>query len=140
MSALDGRQERYLARVVRNQRRVQVLGLALALAGAVYVGWGVRQFDPDAEPTSASAFDQPIARVGELLARYRAALQRLPTGTPGEAFLLSELESQTRVTASIAVLLLRILVGTLVLVAGLICLTVSVERARLLALIAALRR
>ena len=140
VSALDARQERYLASVVGHQRRVRVVGLVLALAGATYVAWGVLQFDPARDPTGERAFDRPIAQVGELLARYRAALQRLPTDTPSEAFLMSELESQTRVTASVAVVLLRIFVGTLVLVAGLICLTVSVERARLLALIATLRR
>jgi hypothetical protein len=40
----------------------------------------------------------------------------------------------------IRVLLLRMFVGTLVGVAGLICLTVAVERHRLLALIQTLRR
>lgn len=140
MSALDERQERHLARVLRHQRPVQVIGLALALAGAAYVTWGIGQFDPRGDPTGAHAFDRPIARVGQLLARYRAALLQLPTDTPSEAFLMSELQSQTRVTASVAVVLLRIFVGTLVLVAGLFCLTVSVERARLLAMIATLRR
>jgi hypothetical protein len=139
VSALDERQERHLARVIRHQRPVQVIGLVLALAGAAYVTWGVAQFDPRGDPTGERAFDRPIAQVGQLLARYRAALNRLPTDTPSEAFLMSELQSQTRVTASVAVVLLRILVGTLVLVSGLFCLTVSVERARLLAMIAALR-
>lgn len=140
MSALDERQERYLARVSAHQRRVQISGIVLALAGAAYVTWGVLQFDPAGDPTGERAFDRPIAQVGELLARYRAALRRLPADTPSEAFLMSELNSQTRVTGSVAVLLLRIFVGSLVLIAGLICLTVSVERARLLALIATLRR
>lgn len=140
LSPLSERQERYLARVVGSQRPVQVAGLVLALLGSAYVAWGVFEFDPRRDPTGERSFDRPIAQVGELLAGYRAALRRVPTDTAGEAFLMSELHSQTRVSASIAVLLLRILVGTLVLVAGLICLTVSVERARLLALIATLRR
>ncbi len=139
MSALDGRQERYVARVSANQRRVQLAGVVLALTGAAYLTWGVLQFDPRRDSTGERAFDRPIAQVGQLLARYRTALRRLPADTPEEAFLMSELNSQTRVTASVAVVLLRIFVGTLVLVGGLICLTVSVERGRLLALIATLR-
>jgi hypothetical protein len=112
----------------------------LALAGCAYLAWGLLQFDPRRDSTGEFAFDWPIARVGGVLAGYRAALGRLPTDTAGEAFLMSELHSQTRITASVAVMLLRIFIGTLVLLAGLVCLTVSVERGRLLALIATLRR
>jgi hypothetical protein len=140
LSALDQRQERYLGRVLRGQRRVQIAGILLALAGAGYVAFGVYHFHPARDPTAERSFDRPIAQVGRLLERYRAALRRLPPQTPQEQFLMSELASQTRITAAVAVLLLRMFVGTLVTVAGLICLTVAVERHRLLALIATLRR
>jgi hypothetical protein len=139
LSALDARQERYLGRVTRSQRRVQVAGFVLALIGASYVGWAVYHFHPERDPTAEHAFDRPIARMGQLLSRYRAALRRLPPQTAQEKFLISELHGQTRITAAVAVLLLRMFVGTLVVVAGLICLTVAVERHRLLALIATLR-
>jgi hypothetical protein len=119
---------------------VQVAGLVLAVLGASYVGWGVYHFHPERDPTAERSFDRPIARMGQLLSRYRAALRRLPPQTEQERFLLSELHGQTRITGAVAVLLLRMFVGTLVVVAGLICLTVSVERHRLLALIATLRR
>jgi hypothetical protein len=140
LSALDARQERYLGRVLGGQRRVQIAGVLLALAGAGYVVFGVYHFHPARDPTAERSFDRPIAQVGQLLSRYRAALRNLPTRTVQEEFLMSELHSQTRITAAVAVLLLRIFVGTLVGVAGLICLTVAVERYRLLALIATLRR
>ncbi len=140
MSALDARQERYLGRVLRAQRRVQIAGILLALAGTGYVLFGVYHFHPARDPTAERSFDRPIAQVGQLLARYRAALRNLPSTTLQEQFLMSELHSQTRITASVAVLLLRIFVGTLIGVGGLICITVSVERHRLLALIATLRQ
>jgi hypothetical protein len=140
LSALEPRQERYLGRVLRSQLRVQIAGLLLALAGAGYVVFGVYHFHPARDPTAVHAFDRPIASAGQLLARYRTALRNLPPQTVQEQFLISELHSQTRITAAVAVLLLRMLVGTLILVGGLICLTVAVERHRLLALIATLRR
>lgn len=140
MSALDSRQEGYLGRVLRGQRRVQIAGILLALAGTAYVVFGVYHFHPARDPTAEHSFDRPVAQVGQLLARYRAALRNLPTQTIQEEFLMSELDSQTRITAAVAVMLLRMFVGSLVLVGGLICLTVSVERHRLLALIATLRQ
>jgi hypothetical protein len=119
---------------------VQALGLVLALAGSSYATWGAFQFDPRGDPTAERSFDRPIGRISQLLARYRAALHRLSPETKQEQLLLSELDSQTRITAAVSVLLLRIFIGTLVGVAGLICLTISVERHRLLVLIETLRR
>jgi uncharacterized membrane protein YphA (DoxX/SURF4 family) len=137
LGELGERQERFLRRVLRSQRPIAAIGLVVALIGAAYGFWGVLQFEPVGPP--ADAFDRPIARMGRLFERYQRALDNAPISTELERFLIGELRLRTDMTASVVVLLLRLLVATIVLTAGLVMLTVNVERQRLLALISTLR-
>ncbi len=137
MADLDPRQQRRLAAVLRNQWRLNALGAALALLGSAYAVFGFAQFELGRNP--AGAFDRPIAELGSTLGGYKGGLDRLQASTELEVFLIKQLRFQTDVTASVMVLLLRVYMGTLALLAGLILLTVSIERGRLLALIQRLR-
>ena len=137
MADLNPRQLRRVAAVLRNQWRLNALGVVLALLGCAYALFGFARFELGRNP--AGAFDRPIAELGNALGGYQGGLDGMQTSTELEVFLIEQLHFQTNVTASVMVLLLRLYVGTLALLAGLILLTVSIERGRLLALIERLR-
>lgn len=137
MAELDARQERSLGSVIRNQRALQVAGAVLVLLGGAYLYFGFSRYELGREP--GDSFDRPIASLGRVFAGYQHGLQKMQTSTELETFLIEQVRFQTDVTASVTVLLVRLYVGTIVLTAGLMLLTVSVERRRLLALIRTLR-
>ena len=137
MADLDPRQQRRLAAVLRNQWRLNALGIALALLGSAYALFGFTQFELGRNPTGA--FDRPISELGSAFGSYQRGLDGMRSSTELETFLIEQLHFQTDVTTSVMVLLVRLYLGTLVLTLGLILLTVSIERGRLLALIQRLR-
>ncbi len=137
MADLDPRQQRRVAAVLRNQWRLKAFGAVLALLGVAYALFGFAKFELGRNP--AGAFDRPIAELGNVLGGYQGGLDGMQTSTELEVFLIKQLHFQTDVTASVMALLLRLYVGTLMLLAGLILLTVSIERGKLLALIQRLR-
>jgi hypothetical protein len=136
---IDATDERLLARVGRRQRAAILTGLALVALGGLYALWGIGRFDPRTDPRAEPGFDRPIAELAFLFDRKDRALGNIEPGTSMERFLVRELRYQIQLTTSLIILLLRLFVGTLVLTAGLILLTVVVERRRLLGVIRRLR-
>jgi hypothetical protein len=139
LGELDERQQRYLSAVTRGQRRLFVLGALVTALGAAYALWGLSQFDPRADPLVDEPFDRPVARAGEIMRGYRTGVDAILPSTKLEAFLLRELSAQTNVTGQSIVVLLRFFLGAFLATAGLVLMTVGVERGRLLALIRTLR-
>jgi len=127
---------RYLGRIARSQRPFMVLGMLLALAGAAYLTWAIARYKPWLDPRDNPGFDRPIAQIGFLFERYQLRLEaRAEEATPAELRLMRALNRNMAFSAGMMVLLVRLFVGTIVLVFGLSIMTVVVERARLLAVI-----
>ena len=139
MSGLSEREERYLAKVGRGQRAATWIGIVLALAGGTYMAWAVFVFDYREDPRTQITFDRPVAQIAFMYDRYERLLGKIRPETSIEALLLDSMKAGMRFSSGIMVLLMRIYVGTLVLLMGLVALTVVVERRRLLRLIAKLQ-
>ena len=109
-------------------------GLGRLLLGSLYLGFAVLSFDPRAAPTE-SALDGPVARIGRLFQGYQRVMDQIKPETPTEALLLEALDRNMNFSGGVMLLMLRVFLGTLVVVGGLIALTVFVERERLLRVI-----
>ena len=136
---LSAAQERLLARLARTQRWASAAGLVLALAGVAYAGWGMARFDPRGDPRLDPGFDRPVAKLAFLFVSYQGALEYIQPETSTEQFLLETLQGGMKFGSGMALMLLRLLLGTLVAMAGFATMTVVVERRRLLAIIERLR-
>ena len=132
-------QERLVARLGRSQRWAAMAGLALALAGLAYAGWGLSRFDPRGDPRLDPGFDRPVAKLAFLFVSYQGALDYIEPETSTEQFLLETLQGGMKFGSGMALMLLRLLIGTIVAVAGMAAMTVVMERRRLLAIIERLR-
>ncbi|MEX2205860.1 MAG: hypothetical protein WEF50_06485 [Myxococcota bacterium] len=139
MAELVELQDRMLGRLARSQKPLAIVGTLLALLGATYVTWGVLRFDPRADPRVEPGFDWPVARLAFLFDRGQARLEQAEPGSPVEQSLRRVLSRNMHFSTGVMVMLLRIFLGTLVLVLGFAILTVVVERARLIAMIRHLR-
>jgi hypothetical protein len=137
---IEASDERLVAAIGRRQAGAIAAGVLLVLAGGLYALWGIGRFDPSIDPRQAPGFDRPIAELAFLFDRKDRALGNIEPQTSMERFLIGELQHQIRLTGSLIMLLLRLFLGTFVLTAGLILLTVVVERRRLLKVIRNLRR
>ncbi|MFI5315983.1 MAG: hypothetical protein ACHQ6T_09785 [Myxococcota bacterium] len=135
MGALEDEQTTFLARVRRRQRLLAVGGAVISLLGAVYLGWAILRFDPRGDPRDRPGFDAPIAELAFIFQRGQLFLEKIEPQTPLEARLLHALGRNMQFSAGIMVLLVRVFVGTLTMLGGMIMLTVVVERERLLRLI-----
>ncbi len=136
---LAEKDERLLARLGWTQRAATAFGIVLTLAGAAYVTWALVSFDPRADPREQPAFDRPIARLAFLYHTYQGILDHILPETDTEKILLSSMKHGMNFSAGIVVMLVRLLIGSLVCMSGLVALTVVVERRRLLRMIAVLR-
>jgi hypothetical protein len=139
MAELSGAQQRLLARLRCVQRWTAVTGSLLALAGALYAGWGLYCFDPRAEPGLDPGFDRPVAGLSLLYAPHYRSILKIRPETFTEEVLMETITRGIHFHAAFLTLLLRLFLGTLATLGGLIMLTVYVERRRLLAVIERLR-
>jgi hypothetical protein len=132
---VSGADARLLAGIRRRQRGSIMAGVALVLLGGAYALWGISRFDPAVDPREDPGFDRPVAQLAFLFDGKDRALGTIQPQTSNEAFLVAELQHQLRLSSSLTILLLRLFLGTFVLTAGLILLTVVVERRRLVGVI-----
>lgn len=139
MGELSERERNFLARLDRTQRVATWFGIAFALLGALYIAWAVAIFDYRSDPRTQPAFDAPVARLGFLYDRYQRVIGKIVPETQVERWLLDGMKRGMFFSAGVMVLMLRIYLGTLVLLMGLAALTVVIERRRLLSVIATLR-
>jgi hypothetical protein len=113
-----------------------IAGIVLALAGAAYLTWAIARYNPRLDPRDDPGFDRPIAQIAFLFEAHQARLeQRVDDATPREIGLMRGLLMNMAFSAGMMVLLVRVFIGTILLVSGLSIMTVVVERARLLAVI-----
>ena len=138
----DGeRDDRFVASVRRSQRTFLAIGAVLALAGGAYLCWAIARYHPRVDPRDDPGFDRPIAQIAFLFDAYQERLEKsAESATPRELALMRGLNRNMAFSAGMMVLLVRVFVGTILLVFGLSIMTVVVERARLLAVIGRLRR
>ena len=135
MGALEGTQTTFLARVRRSQLPIAIGGAIISLLGAAYIGWAILRVDPHGDPRDHPGFDGPIAELAFIFQRGQLILEHAQPQTPFEAHLQRALGRNMQFSAGVMVLLVRIFVGTLAMLGGMIMMTVVVERARLLRLI-----
>jgi hypothetical protein len=126
----------FVERVRKSQRPFMIAGIVLALAGAAYLTWAIARYNPRLDPRDDPGFDRPIAQIAFLFEAHQARLeQRVDDATPREIGLMRGLLMNMAFSAGMMVLLVRVFIGTILLVFGLSIMTVVVERARLLAVI-----
>jgi hypothetical protein len=139
MSELSARQVRLLRRLSVSQRASNAVGAVLTLIGVLYAGWAVWRFDPLATAEQHAAFDGPVSQLVRLYAPFFRLADQVRPHTDVEQVLLDSLRANMDFSLGVYVTLVRVFLGTLVCLAGLIMLTVVVERQRLLSIIATLR-
>ena len=135
MPELSERDRILLAKVSRGQRASTVAGVLLTLAGVGYVSWAVYVFDYRVDPRTQSSFDGPIADLAFLYDRYQRILDSITPESEVEELLLQGVRRGMYFSSGVMVMMLRIYIGTLVCLMGLVALTVVVERHRLLRMI-----
>lgn len=136
MGALEQSDSSYLETVRRRQRPVAVAGAIIALLALGYLAWAILRFNPRADPRDDPGFDIPIAQLAFIFQKGQLKLEKMATeATPSELALLRMLSRNMSFSAGIMVLQVRMFVGTVALLGGLIMMTVVVERGRLLKLI-----
>jgi hypothetical protein len=135
MRDLTRAQARLLVSLRRTQRWITALGLLLALSGASYAFWGVYRFDANADPRKEPGFDLPVARLAFAYDEQQRTFKKIRPETFTEHVLMDSLVRGMNFSAGFAVMLMRLFLGTLVMLSGLVILTVMVERQRLLEII-----
>jgi hypothetical protein len=115
---LHDRDARTLARLRAIQRPMLLLGAVLFLAGAVYMLWAVNRLHSTTAAEEPAAFDRPIAGLARLIGSAQERLSRADPATPLERSLLAELRAQLDLTGRLLLLVLRLLVGSVVVMAG----------------------
>jgi hypothetical protein len=140
MEPLAERELRMLARLPRSQRWATRVGIALTLLGTLYAVWAVLVFDYNVDPRTQASFDRPVSELAHLYDGYERILRQIRAETATEEVLIETLRRGMYFSAGTLVLLMRLFLGTLIALSGLIALTVVVERHRLLALIRKLRQ
>lgn len=135
MAELDARQQGYLRGIRRSERLNVLWGCALILAGSIYGTWAVLRFDPRAAIEDHASFDRPISSLERLYDPYKPFMTLTRPESPLESLLLRVLGAHMAFTVGILMTLVRLFLGVLVALMGLVTLTVVVERRRLLVLI-----
>jgi uncharacterized membrane protein YphA (DoxX/SURF4 family) len=125
-----------VARARRRWRWLVAVALTSIALGSGYAFWAVEQVKREGE--NGAGFDAPIARLERLGAARRAALRTLPAQTDLERRLVTELDGRERTTARLLVMVIRLLVGSALVTAGIAALTVVLAERPLIALLAAL--
>ncbi len=132
---LSSGQTRLLSRLARTQRITAVVGGLLAVVGVSYATWGFLRFDVEVDPREAPGFDRPISDLAFVFETHQQAFERVRAITPNEELLKGSLLSSMSLGASLTLVLVRLFVGVIVAVLGMVMMTVVVERARLLRII-----
>ena len=139
MAELSTQQARLLRRLSRTQRVSVAGGLLLAFLGALYTGWAIVRFDPAATAAEHASFDTPVSKLVTMYAPFFRVFDHVRPHTDVEVVLLESLRGSMNFSLGVYVTLVRVFLGTLAFVMGLVMLTVVVERQRLLRIIDALR-
>lgn len=140
LASLTHRQHVLLESLPRQQRNGRLSGIALSLAGVLYILWALARFEPGADPIDAVGFDSAIAMpVASLYRDANAKLEALETETVRERALAWRLQLLLNFSAGIFLLAFRVILGLLLAMLGFATLTVVIERGRLLAILEALR-
>ncbi len=139
MAELSQPEAAFLARLGRTQKIAAGVGVVLALLGAAYVCWALYLFDWRVDPRTQASFDGPIAQLAFLYDGYQNTLDRIKPETQVERWLIDGVRRGMIFSAGTMVMMLRIFIGSLVCLMGLVALTVVVERRRLLRLVEKLR-
>jgi hypothetical protein len=134
---LSEAEERFLRRARARQRYLLIIGAVLAVAGGLYMAWGVRQLQVQT-PLDEPAFDRPISRLALLVLPRLRQLDQIRPATRLEAALLAEVKEQTGIIGRLVVVVLRLLIGSFVCTAGLVIVTVGLSERPLLRIIARL--
>jgi hypothetical protein len=139
MAELSGSQSQFLARLARTQRLSSGFGVLLVAVGVLYAGWGYARFEPRGDPREAPGFDRPVAQLAFLYEPLQSNLERVESITLAEHQLRGTLSRGMAWSAGLLMLVVRLFIGVLVALAGLVMMTVVVERRRLLRIIERLR-
>jgi hypothetical protein len=129
---LHDRDARTLNRLRTLQRPMLVAGALLFLLGAAYMLWSVDRLHDTPAAAEREAFDRPIAGLARLADAAQDRLSRVRPVTPLETSLLEELRTKADVTGRLALLVLRLLVGSVVVTAGLALLATTLAQRPLL--------
>jgi hypothetical protein len=120
----------------RRQRPLAIGGAVISLFALAYLGWALLRFNPRVDPRDDPGFDRPIAQLAFIFQRGQLKLDKMAEdASPGELQLMRVLSRNMSFSAGIMVLQVRLFVGTVALLGGLIMMTVVVERGRLLKVI-----
>jgi hypothetical protein len=136
MAELSERDARLVARMQRSERPTLVWACVLMLLGMSYATWGALRFDPRADIEAHMSFDRPVSALGELYAPYAPFLRLTRPTTDTEALLLAGLKANMAFSVGVMITLMRVFLGILLLVKGMVALSVRLERRRLLDVIA----
>jgi hypothetical protein len=131
----------------RRVRRLRIRRLPLAIAGTLffvaggaYDIWASERLQSTPAARVADAFDRPIARFARLSVRDVEPLDRMRPQTESEQALITELRAQLDVKGRLVEVLLRFLVATVAMVAGLLMLAATFAQWPLLDLITTMER
>ncbi len=136
MAELSESDLRLIARIERHERATQVWACVLMLLGMSYAAWGVLRFDPRAAIEDHMSFDRPVSSLGELYGPYAPFLRLVEPKSDMEEVLMRALKGNMAFGAGVMITLMRVFLGLLMLVMGMVALSVSLERRRLLNVIA----
>jgi hypothetical protein len=136
MAQLSGPDARLVARMERNDRPTFVWACVLMLAGSAYAGWGLLRFDARADTEEHMSFDRPVSSLGRLYGPYAPLLRVVKPHTEVESMLFVSLKHNMAFSVGIMMTLMRVFLGILMIVMGMVALSVRLERRRLLDVIA----
>src|SRR5215475_15942395 len=108
MASLEDKQSRFLAGVRRRQKPIAVTGALIAVAGALYLAWGVLRFDPRADPRVNPGFDGPVAELAFIFQRGMVIVENAVPQTPSEARMLHALARNINFPAGIIMTMMRV--------------------------------
>jgi hypothetical protein len=123
---------RTLTRLRALQSPMLVIGVLLFLVGVGYMLWSVHRLQETPILAERAAFDRPIASLARLAGAADERLSHVRPATPLETSLLDELRTKTDVTGRLALFVLRLLVGSVVVTAGLALLATTLAQRPLL--------
>jgi hypothetical protein len=130
--ALSDRDARLVARLHRSERPTLIWACVLMFLGASYATWGALRFDPRAAIHDHMSFDRPVSSLGELYGPYAPFLRLVRPGNDVEVILMKTLKANIAFSVGIMMTLMRVFLGILMLVMGMMALSVRLERRRLL--------